>query len=1298
MATLVLSAAGMAIGGSIGGSVLGLSTAVIGRAAGAALGRVIDQRLMGAGSEAVEVGRIDRFRLTGASEGTPIQRIYGRTRVAGQVIWASRFRERIELSGGGGGGGKGGGPSEPEIKEYSYTISFAVALCEGVIGRVGRIWADGTEISPADLDMRVYRGTEDQLPDPKIEAVEGASNAPAYRGIAYVVIEDLNITRFGNRVPQLSFEVTRPVPGDLPKQDMAQIVNAVAMMPGSGEYALSTKRMRRQIAYGKTEIVNVNTPSNRGDFETSVDALTEELPNCGSVSLVVSWFGNDLRCGDCTIEPKVEWPTGADWAVSGTNRSSAALVAQQDGAAVYGGTPSDRSVIEAIKDLQEHDQKVVFYPFILMEQLAGNGLPDPYSDADNQPVLPWRGRITSSKVLGQPGAPDGTAVAETEVAAFFGQAEPHHFDISGDTVRYTGPQEWSYRRFILHYAYLCQRAGGVDAFCIGSEMRGLTWIRGESNSFPAVVQLKRLAQEVREILGPDTKIGYAADWSEYFGYQPQDGTGDRFFHLDPLWAEEAIDFIGIDNYMPLSDWRDGDAHADAHWGSIYNLDYLTANVAGGEGYDWYYASPEAEAAQIRTPITDEAHGEPWVWRYKDIKNWWSNAHHERIGGVRQADPTGWMPGSKPIWFTEIGCAAIDKGTNEPNKFLDPKSSESSLPKYSNGLRDDFMQLQYLRALHHHWSLPENNPVSAETGLQMVDTTRAHVWAWDARPFPFFPNNREVWSDGANYARGHWITGRATARPLASVVAEICEEAGIIDYDVSALWGIVRGYVTSDVTTGRAALQPLMTAYGFDAIERGGKLVFRTRDGKAGATVNPALMVEGDGTGAIEITRQAKAETSGRVRVNFIEADVDYASAAAEAVFPGDDSASVAQSDLSLTLTRAEGQQIAERWLAEARVARDTATFALPPSRSDIGAGDVIDLPQGGSYRVDRIETTEDRLIEATRVEPESYRPHEVPDYLAPQPSFVPPVPVAATFLDLPLMRGDEVPHAPHVAFTGVPWPGTVALYTAPQDSDYALGDTFAAAAIVGTTESPLFRAPPGRWDRGIPLRVKLVSGALQSVSPAQILSGGNLAAIGDGTPGNWELFQFAAAELVEEDTYDLSLRLRGQAGTDGGAPADWPPGSRFVLIDGIPRQIDLPSAARGTERHFRFGPAIRPLDDPSYDYTVATFEGVGLRPYRPCHLRLAHDGGDIRASWIRRTRIDGESWAGLDVPLGEERESYLVRVTANGKVIRETIVSSPDWIYQAAEQASDGILSNGEIAVAQLSERFGPGPFATIAL
>ena len=66
MATILLSAAGEAVGSGFGGTVLGLSGAVIGRAIGATVGRVIDQRLLGLGSDSVETGRVEQFRLTGA--------------------------------------------------------------------------------------------------------------------------------------------------------------------------------------------------------------------------------------------------------------------------------------------------------------------------------------------------------------------------------------------------------------------------------------------------------------------------------------------------------------------------------------------------------------------------------------------------------------------------------------------------------------------------------------------------------------------------------------------------------------------------------------------------------------------------------------------------------------------------------------------------------------------------------------------------------------------------------------------------------------------------------------------------------------------------------------------------------------------------------------------------------------------------------------------------------------------------------------------------------------------------------
>ena len=283
MATILLSAAGASLGASVGGSVLGLSMSAIGRFAGAMVGSAIDRRtirtdqhIIGGGSEIVETGQMNRFRLTGAGEGRPIGQIFGRMRVSGQVIWSSEFEERVYTSTatqvstqtqGEPSGGKGArrevgmttitNSDTTVTQNYNYTISIAVALCEGEITSVGRVWADGVEVSPIDLNMRVYEGSRDQLPDPKIEAVEGAGMAPAYRGTAYVVFENLHLADFGNRVPQFTFEVIRGASDELPEQakDLTQSIQAVALMPGSGEFALATTPVHYDHGLGNKQSV-----------------------------------------------------------------------------------------------------------------------------------------------------------------------------------------------------------------------------------------------------------------------------------------------------------------------------------------------------------------------------------------------------------------------------------------------------------------------------------------------------------------------------------------------------------------------------------------------------------------------------------------------------------------------------------------------------------------------------------------------------------------------------------------------------------------------------------------------------------------------------------------------------------------------------------------------------------------------------------------------------------------------------------------------------------------------------------
>ncbi|KAA8605382.1 hypothetical protein AL036_19365 [Salipiger aestuarii] len=187
MATLVLGAAGAAIGGSIGGAILGVSVATI----GSTIGSVVDSWIILslAPTQRIEGARLDTLRITSATEGAVIPRLHGRMRIGGNIVWATDFREETKTTTQDGGGG-----GKVKTTEYLYYASFAVALCEGPITGIGRIWADGKPMDLSGVTWRWYPGDETQTADPFIAARMGAASTPAYRGTAYVVFEELALS------------------------------------------------------------------------------------------------------------------------------------------------------------------------------------------------------------------------------------------------------------------------------------------------------------------------------------------------------------------------------------------------------------------------------------------------------------------------------------------------------------------------------------------------------------------------------------------------------------------------------------------------------------------------------------------------------------------------------------------------------------------------------------------------------------------------------------------------------------------------------------------------------------------------------------------------------------------------------------------------------------------------------------------------------------------------------------------------------------------------------------------------
>jgi hypothetical protein len=1119
MAPLVLGAVGSAIGGAFGGAILGFSGAAIGGFIGSTIGSVVDNWIVSslAPAQRIEGARLDSLRITSSTEGAVIPRLFGRMRIGGNIIWATDFREEVNTTS--QGGGKGSGP-KVTTTEYLYYASFAVALCEGEITGIGRVWADGKPMDLGTVTWRWYPGNEAQAPDPFILAKMGAANTPAYPGTAYVVFEDLDLSRFGNRLPQISFEVFRP----LADPDTAEgLVRAVTMIPASGEFSYAT------------------VPVKKATMD-ALDRLQSLAPAVESVSLVVAWFGDDLRAGNCKVRPGVEvtakTTTPTAWVVNGVSRASAFLVSRDaENRPVYGGTPADFAVVQAIQEMKARGLRVTFYPFLLMDVPPGNTLPNPWSDnaaTIGQPTFPWRGRITCSPAAGFAGSVDKTATAATQVSALFGTASPSNFSISGETVSWTGPGgEWSLRRMILHYAHLCAAAGGVDAFLIGSEMPGLTTIRSGATTYPAVAALQALAADVRAILGAGPKIGYASDWSEYFGHHPADGSGDVYFHLDPLWSDANIDFVGIDNYMPLSDWRDGFDHVDAAegWPAIYDRAYLQSNIAGGEGFEWFYASPADRVAQIRTPITDGAAAKLWVFRYKDLKAWWQNPHFNRPGGVESGTPTTWVPQSKPIWFTELGCPAIDRGTNQPNVFFDPKSSESFTPYFSRGWRDDAIQRAYLEATYLFWTDPANNPVSGATSTRMVHVPECAAWTWDARPYPFFPGLTDVWTDGPNWRLGHWLTGRLGAVSLAALVRHLCLRAGLPEelIDVSGLWGAVEGYVISALEAPRASISTLARHFGFDAVESEGRIRFLMRGRIASATATPDSMVASSSSQSdvMELTRAQETELPQALKWQVARADEDYDAAQVEARRITVDTTRIASESFPMAVPPEEAERRCRRALMEAWVGRESAVFRLPPSRLALDPCDVILLDHDNrrtELRLVSIADSDLRSIDAVRQDRAVY---DLPPGEPRPASLSTPTVFGAPdviLLDLPQLREDQPAHRPFVAAHAKPWPGETAIYRSAATDGFALLSTFGSRARLGVLAADFYAGPVSRFDRGNALVVDLYSGTLESVPDITLLGGANALAVETGA-GQWEIIQAGAAELIAAGRYRLTRLL-----------------------------------------------------------------------------------------------------------------------------------------------------------------------------
>ena len=159
-----------------------------------------------ASNQTIDQKQIGDLKVQTAQYGVTIVLPFGVQRVAGNVFWSTEKQPYTIKT----RTGKGG----PTTETTGYKIDMAIGICQGPILGISRVWANEKLIIDASTEAKpligaLYLGDNTQLPDPTYEAAVGAGNAPAMRGLAYIVLDKFDLTPYGGTVPSFSFEVVR---------------------------------------------------------------------------------------------------------------------------------------------------------------------------------------------------------------------------------------------------------------------------------------------------------------------------------------------------------------------------------------------------------------------------------------------------------------------------------------------------------------------------------------------------------------------------------------------------------------------------------------------------------------------------------------------------------------------------------------------------------------------------------------------------------------------------------------------------------------------------------------------------------------------------------------------------------------------------------------------------------------------------------------------------------------------------------------------------------------------------------
>lgn len=542
--------------------------------------------------------------------------------------------------------------------------------------------------------------------------------------------------------------------------------------------------------------------------------------------------------------------------------------------------------------------------------------------------------------------------------------------------------------------------------------------------------------------------------------------------------------------------------------------------------------------------------------------------------------------------------------------------------------------------------------------------------------------------------------------LAAVVTSICEAAGLAaaDIDVTDLAGVtVRGYMRPTRMAARAALEPLITAYAFDAVESDLKVKFRLRDAAVDVTI-PAddlgAGADGAATAAVESQRMQESELPQSIDLSYMDADADYqvgTQLAQRLAVTSDDVQSV---HLALALQAWQATAIVNRMLFETWVARSSRKFETTLKYAKYEPTDVmtVEAPDGARYTVRAIDKREHgQMIEWTGVDVDAagFAPAGAVA-TAPGGATMAALPGPTEFFaaDLPPLReADFGTFGYYTAGNGIgsaTWPGA-GVYSSVDGVAYSLAAQLTTGAAIGVAPDAL-----GRWgytsgadaifagftvDFTNSVEVVLPSTAtLSSCTFDELLALTNVALLGS------EILAFQQATFVSTGIYRLSGFLRGLQGTENVAASatGHVAGERFVLLSDVTvRRVTDLYADVFQDLQVKGVTVGRTVDGAAAQALPRT--GASAVPPAPTHTVGRQSGSDLVVSFTRRSYVDGTWDSGRDVP-ALSTEEYAVDVNLTGGARKTFIRSGPaPHTITAAELATiGGTVSGVSFYVAQV--------------